>query len=144
MNHSKSAPTNAVISDPAPSTRIAAPHPSPTLPSPTPIKHTSHLTKLASKPSSSNLFQTTSPIPRPSLKRSRYSPTLSHPLTSNQNQNQHPFSNANSLSDPSLFQPPNHSLLKLSLNPFSPLLLNFYVPNSDDSSAHLEDPQSQV
>ncbi|XP_048613245.1 uncharacterized protein LOC125587131 [Brassica napus] len=71
VNHSKSAPTNAVISDPAPSTRIAAPHPSPTLPSPTPIKHTSHLTKLASKPSSSNLFQTTSPIPRPSLKRSQ-------------------------------------------------------------------------
>lgn len=68
----------------------------------------------------SNLFLTPEPIKRPSLKRSRSSPTLSPPLTTNSN----PFSASIALPDPSLFHPPNPSqTISLTVSP-STLLLN--------------------
>lgn len=52
---------------------------------------TSKIVTLPPIPKSSNPFSTPDPLPRPSLKRSRSSPTLSPPQTSNSNTNPNPF-----------------------------------------------------
>lgn len=89
------------------------------------------------KPSSFNPFLTPEPIPRPSLKRSRSSPTLSPPLIPHSN----PFSSTLSLSDPVHPHPPNPDVPNLSFPSNSPLLLNSFSVLGG-SSILSEDPQN--